>query len=281
MRLHHLTVQAFGPFAGRESVDFDQLGAAGLFLVHGPTGAGKTSVLDAVCFALYGQVPGVREAAKSPRSTHAGPGVRTEVELELTVRGRRLRFTRSPSWRRPKKRGSGTTEEKAKVAVSEYRNAAWEPVTSRLDEAGLFAADTVGLTRDQFCQVVLLPQGEFARFLRAGAQERAQALQRIFNAEVFAQVEKWLAEHSKALGREAAAAEEGVLRQAQALAEAGRSAVPAEAAESAEGLDALLPWAAELAAVTAADAADAAPAAAPAAADRLAVRTAEERARSV
>ncbi|MFC7741756.1 AAA family ATPase [Nocardiopsis composta] len=159
MRLHRLTVQAFGPFAGAEEVDFDRLGAAGLFLVHGPTGAGKTSVLDAVCFALYGGVPGVRGAARSLQSTHAPPDLRPEVALEFTVRGRRLRITRSPAWRRPKKRGSGTTEEKAKVAVAEHTDGTWRPITLRPDEAGQFVSDLLGVNLKQFCQVVLLPQG--------------------------------------------------------------------------------------------------------------------------
>ncbi|TMZ61640.1 SMC family ATPase, partial [Klebsiella pneumoniae] len=136
MRLHTLTVQAFGPFAGTETVDFDRLGAGGLFLIHGPTGAGKTSVLDAVCFALYGRVPGAREDARSPRSNHAPPDRRPEVALEATIRGRRLSITRSPRWQRPKKRGTGTTEEKAKVVVEERVDGQWRGLTNRPDEAG-------------------------------------------------------------------------------------------------------------------------------------------------
>ena len=118
MRLHRLSVTAFGPFAGTVEVDLDQLSEAGLFLLTGPTGAGKTSVLDAVCFALYGDVPGDRGAAKRLRSDQAAPGVRPVVELELTVSGRRLRLVRSPAWEREKRRGTGTTTEQASVVVS-------------------------------------------------------------------------------------------------------------------------------------------------------------------
>ncbi|HEV7628859.1 MAG TPA: AAA family ATPase, partial [Streptomyces sp.] len=90
MRLHRLTLTAFGPFASQEHVDFDELSAAGLFLLHGATGAGKTSVLDAVCFALYGGVPGARQQPGGTlRSDHAAPGTLTEVVLDLTVGGRR------------------------------------------------------------------------------------------------------------------------------------------------------------------------------------------------
>ncbi|MFW5417174.1 SMC family ATPase [Nocardiopsis sp. CNT-189] len=278
MRLHSLTVQAFGPFAGAEEVDFDRLGAAGLFLVHGPTGAGKTSVLDAVCFALYGGVPGVRGAARSLQSTHAPPSLRPEAALEFTVRGRRLRITRSPAWRRPKKRGSGTTEEKAKVTVAEYTGGTWRPITLRPDEAGQFVSDLLGVNLKQFCQVVLLPQGEFARFLRAPARERRDSLEQIFGTGVFTDVEKWLAEHSAALGRAAGSAEASVLNTARLLAEAARSPLP-EAAE--EDPDSLVPWAAELASATAADARDAAPITAGAVAARDRARTALEQGRSV
>src|SRR6476469_968832 len=119
MRLHHLEVTAFGPFADTVAVDFDHLSEAGLFLLSGATGAGKTSVLDAVCFALYGDVPGDRSSAKRLRCDQAPPGLPPVVELEATLSGRRFRLVRSPAWERPKKRGTGTTTEPAKVSVSE------------------------------------------------------------------------------------------------------------------------------------------------------------------
>ncbi len=101
MRLHRLDVTAFGPFAGSVTVDFDALSDAGLFLLSGPTGAGKSSVLDAVCFALYGDVPGDRAAARRLRSDHAAPDVAPRVVLEATLAGRRFRIDRSTAryWR--------------------------------------------------------------------------------------------------------------------------------------------------------------------------------------
>ncbi|MEV4008341.1 SMC family ATPase, partial [Actinomadura sp. NPDC049753] len=204
MRLHRLEIAAFGPFSGTEVIDFDALSDAGLFLIQGRTGAGKTSVLDAVCFALYGQVPGVRNAVKGLRSDHAAPGAGPRVVLETTIRGRRLRVSRSPAWERPKLRGSGTTTEHAKVVVEEFEHGGWVGLTTRLDEAGDLVTRMLGMTAVQFCQVAMLPQGEFAGFLRAGADERRKVLERLFAAEVFAQVEKWLAERRAATGREAA-----------------------------------------------------------------------------
>src|SRR5919197_66376 len=161
VRPHRLEMTAFGPFAETADIDFDALADAGLFLIHGPTGAGKTSVLDAVCFALYGQVAGAHNAVKRLRSDHAPAAVGPRVVLEVTVRGRRLRITRSPTWQRPKLRGTGTTQENAKVVVEEYEKGSWIGRSTRLDEAGDFIGGLLGMTAEQFCQVAMLPQGEF------------------------------------------------------------------------------------------------------------------------
>ncbi|MEU9454263.1 SMC family ATPase [Streptomyces sp. NPDC048277] len=202
MRLHRLDITAFGPFGGSRSVDFDALSAAGLFLLHGPTGAGKTSVLDAVCYALYGTVPGARQTGQgmSLRSDHAEATARTEVSLELTVAGRRLEITRQPPWERPKKRGSGTTLDKAQTWLREYdaTAGAWKDLSRSHQEIGEEITQLLGMSREQFCQVVLLPQGDFARFLRADAGARGQLLGRLFDTQRFADVEKRLAERRKA-----------------------------------------------------------------------------------
>lgn len=202
MRPHTLTLTAFGSFPGTETVDFDALTEAGLFLVHGPTGAGKTTILDALCFALYGQVPGQRNSARSLRCDHAPVGAGPSVTLEVTVRGRRLRIERSPAWQRPKLRGSGFTEEKAKVVLSELTGSAWRGLTTRADEAGDLIGGLLGMNADQFCQVAMLPQGDFARFLRADGDDRRKLLERLFTVKVFTQAEAWLAEHRKQTWRE-------------------------------------------------------------------------------
>ncbi|MEU4544681.1 AAA family ATPase [Nonomuraea dietziae] len=203
MRPHRLTLTAFGSFPGTETVDFDALAEAGLFLVHGPTGAGKTTLLDALCFALYGVVPGQRNSARSLRCDHAAPSVGPSVELEVTLRGRTLRIQRSPSWTRPKLRGTGFTEEKAKVIVSEQvRGQEWQGLTTRHDEAGDLIGQLLGMNADQFCQVAMLPQGDFARFLRADGDERRRLLERLFTVKVFTAAEAWLAEHRKRTWRE-------------------------------------------------------------------------------
>lgn len=171
MRLHRLQVTAFGPFAEPQEIDFDALSGAGIFLLHGPTGAGKTSVLDAVCFALYGAVPGSRlPHLTSLRSDHAAPGTATEVTLELTAGGRRLEITRRPEQDRPKKRGSGTTKDRAQSRLRERVDGVWQGLSRSHQEIGEEIEQLLGMSREQFCQVVLLPQGEFAQFLRAGCR---------------------------------------------------------------------------------------------------------------
>ncbi|MGW1031100.1 AAA family ATPase [Streptomyces antibioticus] len=203
MRLHRLDLTAFGPFGGTQRVDFDELSTAGLFLLHGPTGAGKTSVLDAVCYALYGSVPGARQNGQglTLRSDHAAPGVRTGVTLDLTVAGRRLEITRQPPHERPKKgKRQGTTVDKAQTWLREYDAAAgvWKDLSRSHQEIGEEITQLLGMSREQFCQVVLLPQGDFARFLRADAEARGRLLGRLFDTRRFAEVEKRLVERRRA-----------------------------------------------------------------------------------
>lgn len=199
MRPVRLELTAFGPFAGTEVIDFSALSAGGLFLLHGETGAGKTSVLDALCFALFGCVPGARERARDVRSDHADPGVLTSVQLDFIVAGEQFRIWRQPKQVAAKLRGEGSTQHQPKVVL--FRGGGSELVSSRLDEVGLAIADLLGMSADQFCQVVLLPQGEFARFLRADAKDRQQLLEHLFAAEHYRAVETLLAQDKAAAGK--------------------------------------------------------------------------------
>src|SRR3954447_3201753 len=130
MRPHRLTLTAFGPFAGTQEVDFDALADGGLFLLHGETGAGKTTVLDAVGFALCGQVAGPRQQAKRLRCDVAEASVATEVTLEVTIAGRHFEVTRRPEQERPKVRGEGVTTDPAKVILRERIGAHWRVVST-------------------------------------------------------------------------------------------------------------------------------------------------------
>ncbi|MGA5197977.1 AAA family ATPase [Streptomyces exfoliatus] len=252
MRLHRLEITAFGPFGGTQTVDFDALSSAGLFLLHGPTGAGKTSVLDAVCFALYGSVPGVRQApGASLRSDHAPVGTTTEVVLDLTVGERRLEITRRPAQQRPKKRGGGFTTEKAQTWLREYDTATgtWAGLSRSHQETGEEITQLVGMSREQFCQVVLLPQGDFARFLRADAEARGRLLGRLFDTRRFAAVEDRLAELRRTAQHQVEEGDERLLalahRMGQAAGGLGVARTSVEGRPGDPGLaDEVLTWAA-------------------------------------
>ncbi|KRB60877.1 hypothetical protein ASE03_11040 [Kitasatospora sp. Root187] len=253
MRLHQLTVTAFGPFAGTERVDFDELASAGLFLLRGATGAGKSSVLDAVCFALYGEVPGARKG-NPLRSDHALATVPTQVELELTLGGQRLRIVRSPEQLRPKLRGTGLTPMKPETLLSEWvtdtgeGEPGWRALSRSHQEAGEQINRLIGMSREQFCQVVLLPQGDFARFLRADTNERAKLLRQLFDTGRFDQVERWLTDQRT---KHEATVKEGRQRlyslATRAEEAAGATAVPlAEQVPEHAGAVEFLGWAAIL-----------------------------------
>ncbi|GGU45514.1 AAA family ATPase [Streptomyces lavendofoliae] len=252
MRLHRLDITGFGPFGTTQSVDFDTLSQAGLFLLHGPTGAGKTSVLDAVCYALYGAVPGARQSpGTSLRSDHAPTGTYTEVVLDLTVAGRRLEITRRPAQPRPKKRGGGFTTEKAQSWLREYdaESRSWKGLSRSHQEIGEEVTQLLGMSRDQFCQVVLLPQGDFARFLRADAEARGRLLGRLFDTRRFAAVEERLAELRRAAEQQVKDGDERLLALAHRMAQAaGGAAGEWPAAEGRPGdpglAEAVLSWAA-------------------------------------
>uniref|UniRef100_A0AAU2W0Z6 Nuclease SbcCD subunit C n=1 Tax=Streptomyces sp. NBC_00008 TaxID=2903610 RepID=A0AAU2W0Z6_9ACTN len=251
MRLHRLGITAFGPFGATQEIDFDALSAAGIFLLHGPTGAGKTSVLDAVCYGLYGAVPGARQSpGTSLRSDHAPADLPTEIRLELTVGGRRLEITRSPAQPRPKKKGDGYTTEKAQSRLREYvAEEGWRALSRSSQEIGEEITQLIGMSRDQFCQVVLLPQGDFARFLRADAEARGKLLGRLFDTRRFAAVEEHLSELRRAAGTQVRAGDERILAVAQRIAQAAGPAAeehPLPGVQPGEpGLaDAVLEWAA-------------------------------------
>jgi len=231
MRPHRLRVQAFGAFAGTEEVTFDDL--EGLFLLHGETGAGKTTLLDAIAFALYGRVPGERGSAKRLRSDHAAAGLSTEVEFEATIGGRRLRITRKPEQDRPKKSGVGVTKEQAAVRLDERTAAGeWESKSARVVEADQEIRDLMGMSAEQFFQVVLLPQGQFARFLHASAQDKEALLQKLFSTDRFRAVERWLADRRLSIEKEVAAKTGDISVLVAQVAQAADVAVPEQAPDS-------------------------------------------------
>ncbi|WP_454195293.1 AAA family ATPase [Nocardia sp. Marseille-Q1738] len=210
MRLHKLEMTAFGPYADTTVVDFDALGADGLFLLHGQTGAGKTTVLDAIAFALYGKVPGARGESKRLHSDHAPEHTPPQVVLEATLGGRRLRLTRSPEFERPKRDGTGMRTVPAKATLT-WLDGRGENL-ARIVDIGEEVLRLLGMSADQFFQVVLLPQGDFARFLRSDNEDREKLLEKLFDTKRFGTAEQWLADKRRAAEADLDARTEGIKR---------------------------------------------------------------------
>ena len=159
MRPLKLTMSAFGPYAGEVTIDFEALGREGLYLICGDTGAGKTTVFDAISFALFGEASGGDRSAKSLRSDFAGAGTPTFVELEFDYRGERYRVRRNPEYLRPKQKGEGLTKaDHDAVLTLPDGGVVAKPsaVTPAIEEL-------LGIDRDQFGQIVMVAQGDFRR----------------------------------------------------------------------------------------------------------------------
>jgi exonuclease SbcC len=196
MRPHRLVIEAFGPYAESVEIGFDDLGREGLFLIHGPTGAGKTYLLDALCFALYGEVSGER-SVKGLRSDHAAPTAVPRVTLEFTAAGERWRVERSPTCTLPKVRGGGTTSRGAKATLVRLLGVETEPEARAPAEVTERVTRLVGLDVSRFRQVILLPQGRFAEVLRARSEEREALLKTLFDTALYERVSFWLEEQAK------------------------------------------------------------------------------------
>lgn len=197
MKIHRLQITGFGPFAGTEELDFDALEKAGLFLLTGPTGSGKTTVLDAITFALYGRLPRSGGKQPDPASDYRDPSLTPRVVMEATIGGNRLRIDRVPKHLRPAKRGGGLTQDGNTVVVDELTGGEWKTISTAIKEADADLEQRIGMDANQFSQVVMLPQGEFATFLRASVNERRALLERLFPTQDLAYVEDWLKRRSQ------------------------------------------------------------------------------------
>lgn len=244
MRIHRLEISAFGPFAGTERIDFDRLSSHGLFLLNGATGAGKTSVLDAICFALYGSVPGARQDGKRLRSDHSEAAAEPRVTCEFSAKGRHFEVSRSPAWDKPSARGrNGFTVQQANTLLRERIDGAWVEKSGRNDEAGAEITDVLGMNRDQFTRVVMLPQGDFAAFLRSKASDRLELLQSLFGTQRFEAVEQELSRQAQTAKAEVANLNAKLdLLLAQAESETAALELDPDGAPGRDEPDALLAW---------------------------------------
>ena len=198
MKPLQLTLRAFGPYAGETLIDFERFGGEGLYLITGDTGAGKTTLFDALSFALYGEGSGAFRKPEMLRSKYASPEQKTEVLLRFEDKGAVYEVRRTPSYLRPAKRGKGETQQLAEAEL-------WLPdgsVKTKVKEVNEKLEDILGLNREQFLQTAMISQGEFLKLLLASTEERQKIFRKIFHTERFAGLQEFLKAESNARERE-------------------------------------------------------------------------------
>ncbi|BDU68477.1 nuclease SbcCD subunit C [Geothrix oryzae] len=195
-----LTLEAFGPYAGRQELDFADLKDQSFFLIHGPTGAGKTSLLDGISYALYGETSGGLRETRDLRSHFAAADIPTQVVFDFALGDRRYRVERSPEQQVPRQRGEGTKKQPYAANLWELQGEAEVPLaTEKPTAVDAKVADLLGFKASQFRQVVLLPQGRFQEFMLAGSAERQAILQTLFQTIRYARISEALADEEKVL----------------------------------------------------------------------------------
>ena len=202
-----IEMHAFGPFAKRQVIDFRQLGSKTFFLIHGPTGSGKTSILDGICFALFGDSSGGERDGRQMRSHHADSDTLTEVSFDFALGTDRYRVRRIPEQMRPAKRGGGETKQNQIAELWRLDSADGNEVAQPLCAGWKDVTDAVsgllGFESKQFRQVIMLPQGKFFEFLKSNSQEREKILQALFGTELYKRIEDHLKQASGELSRQA------------------------------------------------------------------------------
>ncbi|MCM1102563.1 MAG: SMC family ATPase [Clostridium sp.] len=198
MRPIKLTMSAFGPYAGTTVLQMDELGGSGLYLITGDTGAGKTTIFDAMTFALYGKASGENREPAMLRSQYAEPDTPTFVELVFAYAGKDYTIRRNPEYERPAKRGGGMTTEKADVTLR-YPDGRILTKQREVDEA---VRDIIGIDRSQFTQIAMIAQGDFLKLLLAPTEERKKIFRRIFRTELFSELQEQLKKESAKIKRQ-------------------------------------------------------------------------------
>lgn len=182
MKPKKLIISAFGPYANEVEIDFSQLGGKGLFLITGSTGAGKTTIFDAICFALYGRASGSNRTGEMMRSQFAPSDVRTFVKLTFIHKNKEYTIERNPEYLRPKKRGTGTTTQPADASLILPLS---DKIITGMNEVSDYVKSILGLDCNQFKQIAMIAQGDFLKLLLAGSDERGDIFRKIFNTSIY------------------------------------------------------------------------------------------------
>ena len=225
MKPLNLVLQAFGPFAHKEHINFSALGINPLFLINGPTGAGKSSILDAICFALYGQTTGAEREGAQMRCDNASDTLLTEVILDFSLGGKTYRIRRIPGQERPKAKGEGTTTQNPEAQLWLLDNSAEGQllVAKKVNDATAKISELLGLNVEQFRQVIVLPQGKFRDLLMANSQDREKIFSQLFQTHIYKRIENQLKDQAAGIKRAVTACNDqmiGILHTANVDSEA-------------------------------------------------------------
>lgn len=199
MRPIELTMTAFGPYSGKEVIDFGELKERNLFLITGPTGAGKTTVFDAISYALYGRASGGLRTEDTLRSHFAEKQLLTEVSLSFELKGMTYHVSRIPGQMRPKTRGDGFTEQNPKATLI-IEDGDPRTVISGVSKVSAKIEEIMGINVEQFRQIMMIPQGEFRKLLTSDSQEREKVLQQLFDTYLYRRIQNELYDRAKTLG---------------------------------------------------------------------------------
>lgn len=236
MRINALRIAGFGPFRGEQCIDFDQFAGDGVFLISGKTGSGKSSVLDAIVFALYGSVPRYEgQSGHGIRSHHATAEDPSYVELEFELADTRYLLRREPEYERPKRRGTGTTKHSAAAELSQLVDGEWHGIAAKPVDVAKALADVLPLSRAQFLQVVLLAQNRFQEFLHASTNDRQSVLRALFATDRFKRLTANVVEARREAvesAESASAAVERIAAEIEALAPGLAEDIPTGATEA-------------------------------------------------
>ena len=213
MRPVYIRMSAFGPYAGIQELNMEELGAGGLYLITGDTGAGKTTIFDAITFALYGEASGDSREAGMLRSKYADPSVPTEVELTFIYGGKTYKVCRNPEYERPTKRGTGMTMQKAEAELI-YPDGR---VVTKPKDVTAAVTEIMGVNREQFCQIAMIAQGKFRDLIEKGTTERQKIFREIFRTAPYQQVQDILKGKYRALERECETLRESVKQYIQGI----------------------------------------------------------------
>ncbi len=213
MRPIHLTLSAFGPYAGKTALELDKLGDQGLYLITGDTGAGKTTLFDAIAYALYGEPSGETREPNMFRSKYAEAETPTFVELEFQCRGEHYIIRRNPEYERPAKRGGGFTTQKADAEL----HCPDGRIITKVREVNQTVEDILGIGRDQFTQVAMIAQGDFLKLLLASTDQRIDIFRKIFNTSRYQRLQYRLRDDAAALSKECGKLRDSILQYADGI----------------------------------------------------------------